>query len=170
MLQSMHCGGALLRGEVMVETGQGLAQLLGRRLARRLGLPVTDGRCAFEVRIAHQDGALLWQRRFGNGGELVSRFRPEGRFPRGSWLEQTGALELELGVDIAGGGWYWILRRLRWQGHALPRWLAPRLRAGKRIRDGAYEFEVAFSLPLLGPLLSYRGLLVPQMDAPAPAA
>lgn len=158
MLQSLHCGGGLLRGEVLVETRSGI----GRRLARRLGLPTANGRCAFEVCIAHEDGTLLWRRRFSEGGELVSRFRPAGRFPQGSWFERTGALELELGVDITDGGWHWILRGLRYRGRTLPRWLVPRLRAGKRIRESGYEFEVAFSLPLLGPLLSYRGLLLPQ--------
>jgi hypothetical protein len=38
-------------------------------------------------------------------------------------------------------------------------WLVPRSRAYKRIEDGRYRFFVGFTLPFLGEVFSYSGLL-----------
>ncbi len=102
---------------------------------------------------------MLWQRRFDDGAEMISRFVPYGAFPAGGWIERTGPLQLDLGVDIADGGWHWRLRGARWRGLPLPASLLPRTEAGKRIIDGRYDFVVDFRLPLLGRILRYEGVL-----------
>ncbi len=165
LLQTLHRRGGVLRGDIAIDTGRGLAGLIGRRLARRLGMPVDRSRCGFEVQIAHEADALLWRRRFDNGSSMVSRFVPYDRFPTGSWTEQTGPLQLRLGVDVVDGGWHWRLREARWQGWRIPLALLPRSQAGKRIVDGRYAFEVDFRLPLLGSILRYGGLLDAQTAA-----
>lgn len=165
LLQSLHRNGGGLRGEIDIDTGRGLAGLAGRRLARRLGLPPVRRRCGFEVAISHQAEALLWQRRFDGGSQMLSEFRCYGSYADGGWFEQTGPLQLHLGVDIVDGGWYWRLRDARWHGWPIPAALLPRSRAGKRVVDGRYLFEVAFDLPLLGRVLGYGGLLQAQAAA-----
>jgi Domain of unknown function (DUF4166) len=161
LLQSLHRSGGRLQGEVQVRTGHGLAGVVGKRLAARLGMPAA-GRHPFTVDISHRDGALVWLRRFGDGHEMISIFRPQGSWPDGCWIEQTGPLQLRLGVDIRGGGWQWQLRSAHWRGLRLPPGLLPQSQAGKRIVDGRYAFDVRFSLPLLGTLLAYGGVLDAQ--------
>lgn len=159
LLQTLHRDGGRLYGRITIDCGRGVAGLIGRRLACRLGIPADRGECGFAVRIAHTEQALLWCRRFENGSEMTSSFVPYGRFPEGGWTERTGPLTLDLGVDVADGGWRWHLRRARWFGLPVPLALLPRSQAGKRIVDGHYRFEVEFRLPLLGRVLRYAGTL-----------
>ena len=84
---------------------------------------------------------------------------PHGRWPDGYWTETTGPFALRLAVDVIDGGWHWRCIGARFRGIAVPLWLIPRTRAFKRIEDGRYRFEVAVSLPLVGDLVRYGGLL-----------
>lgn len=161
LLQSLHSSGGRLWGEVEIDTGSGLAAAVGKRLARRLGIPLQP-RSGFQVNIRHEADALLWQRSFSDGGQMDSAFRPYGNWPDGGWVENTGPFTLKLGVDIVDGGWYWRLREARWHGLPVPLALLPQSQAGKRAVDGRYVFDVVFSLPLLGRVLSYRGVLDAQ--------
>jgi hypothetical protein len=162
-LQALHRDGGVLRGEVDVTTGAGFAGALGRRMARRLGIPLGAGR-GFEVRVEHDAEAMRWIRRFDNGGELRSAFLPVGGYPDGYWLERSGPVEMRLGVDLTDGGWRWRLLGLRAFGIPLPRWPL-RVDAFKRVDEtGRYRFGVTFSLVVLGLLLRYEGVL--QISAP----
>ena len=167
LLQALHRDGGRLHGTVAIRSGRGIAGWIGRRLARSLGIPLDRAERGFEVEIRHLDDALLWCRRFDDGGEMVSRFEPIGAWPDGCWIERTGAVELDLAVDIVDGGWRWRTQRARWHGIPLPLALLPRARAGKRIVDDRCVFEVAFALPLFGDLLGYDGVLDAETATPA---
>lgn len=163
LLQALHREGGGLRGTVAITAGHGVAGLLGRRMAQRLGIPTGAALAGFEVRIAHDAQTMRWERRFDDGRALRSVFRPVGRFPDGYWLEDTGAMRLKLTVDIRDGGWYWRLLGASLHGVPLPSWLFPRTEAFKRIdADGGYRFAVAFALFPLGTLLRYEGVLTPE--------
>jgi len=165
-LQALHREGGTLRGAVTVATGRGLAGLLGRRMARRLGIPIARALSDFEVRITHDAQAMRWERRFGTDHPLLSVFRPTGTRSRGYWVEDTGAVQPKLTVDIRDGGWYWRVLGASLRGVPLPLWLIPRTEAFKRIdADGAYRFGVAFVLFPFGTLLKYEGLLTPEHAA-----
>ncbi|MBL8298717.1 MAG: DUF4166 domain-containing protein [Rhodanobacteraceae bacterium] len=166
LLQTLHSHGGVLHGRIAINHGRGAAGLIGRRLARRLGLPAGHSDCGFRVRITHTHDSLLWCRRFETGAEMISRFIPYGHFPSGGWYESTGPLRLDLGVDTTGGDWLWRLRGARWHGLPIPLALLD-TRAGKRIVDGGYVFEVEFRLPLLGLVLRYAGTLAAEPDAAA---
>lgn len=159
LLQQLHREGGWLSGEVDLAFGRGLAGWLGRRLARRMALPMQAGRVAMEVRIRHTGSVLSWSRRFGRAHYTPSLFEPVGRWPTGYWLERTGALHMRLTVDVREGGWYWRVLGARLHGIPLPIALLPRSHAYKRIEGDAYRFEVAFVAPLLGSLLRYGGTL-----------
>ncbi|MBX9401832.1 DUF4166 domain-containing protein [Lysobacter sp. BMK333-48F3] len=162
-LQALHRDGGALHGQIEISTGHGLAGRLGRRLAARLGIPTDRARRGFRVEISHDGEAMRWRRRFDDGSELLSVFRPVGRYPQGHWLESTGPARMKLGVDLDGGGWRWRLLGVAVAGVPLPRFAFPRTQAYKRIEshpDGErYRFAVAFSWFPFGELLRYEGAL-----------
>ncbi|MGO1071975.1 DUF4166 domain-containing protein [Lysobacter sp. CA199] len=163
LLQALHRDGGTLAGEIDIRTGPGLAGALGRRLARRLGIPLDRPRRGFRVDIVHESARMVWLRRFDDGSELRSVFEPVGRYPNGHWLESTGPVRMRLGVDLDSGGWHWRLLGIDARGLPLPRFLFPRTDAYKRIERGTegerYRFAVAFSLFPFGELLRYEGAL-----------
>lgn len=158
-LQALHREGGRLTGPVTFEVGRGPGGLLGRALLRRLGIDPASGPHSLTVDIRHVDGALRWARRFDDGPEATTWFRPHGRWPSGDWTERAGPLELTLDVDIAEGGWRWRPRRYRLFGWPLPSRLCPRIAAGKRIVEAHYRFDVSIDLPLIGRVLAWGGAL-----------
>jgi hypothetical protein len=161
LLQDLHRHGGCLRGPVSIRFGRGLAGWLGRRLARRLGIPLDTGQeHQLEVHIRHDGGVLHWDRRFDDTQRFPSSFRPHGQWPHGYWIEDTAAIALRLRVEIVDGGWYWRCIGARKGWLPVPAWLLPRSDAYKRIEQGRYRFAVSFALPLFGELLAYEGLLV----------
>ena len=162
LLQQLHREGGVLSGSVDLAIPGGLAGWVGRRLAAKMGIPTAAQTCPLEVTIRHRDNQLQWSRRFASGHTMLSTFEPVGRHASGYWRESTGNTELHLQVDIRDGGWHWRCVGMRVAGLPLPLWLAPRTRAYKQIEADQYRFYVGFSLPLLGTLLSYSGLLQAQ--------
>jgi hypothetical protein len=172
LLQALHRQGGMLQGEVQISFGRGFAGWLGRRLAVKLGVPVGVERMRLQVQISHVDGVLHWNRCFGGaagipGQWMLSRFEPVGRWPQGYWLERTGLLELQLGVDVVNGAWHWVSRSFELFGLLLPAALMISSRASKRVEGGFYVFEVHMSAPLLGKLLRYEGKLSANLRAEA---
>lgn len=162
MIQQLHRDGGTLRGPVQIEFGSGSAGWIGRRLARRLGVPTTTGAAMLEVSIFSNADGLHWQRRFNGGTRFDSLFVPVGQYPSGHWIESSGRLRLKLQVAVRAGGWHW-LQRGAWLGPlAIPNFLLGTTTAGKQIVDGQYRFCVAIALPLLGNVLSYAGSLALQ--------
>jgi Domain of unknown function (DUF4166) len=158
-LQFLHCYGGSLHGDVNLDFGKGFAAVLGRRFAKRLGIPVQAGKHELQVKIHHLDNALHWSRCFNQQHTLTSVFKPFGSYPSGYWLEKTGPVVLELTVDILDHGWHWRVQCVRLFGLRLPLILFPKSVAYKKIVDNQYEFHVSFSIPLLGQLLCYHGQL-----------
>lgn len=158
-LQALHRRGGSLHGPLAIRFGRGLAGIVGRRLARRLGMPTDGAAHRLHVGIRHADGLLHWNRRFDDGARFVSIFRPYGCWPDGGWIEQTGAVALRLQVDVVDGGWQWRCIGAQLGRWPMPLWLLPRTRAGKCIESGNYRFDVSIALPLLGEVLGYGGLL-----------
>jgi hypothetical protein len=161
LLQQLHRHGGILSGAIDVEIPGGLAGFAGRALAKRLGVPTDGARHELSVTISHEADGLHWDRCFDGRTIMRSLFVPVGQRPTGYWVESTGPLKMDLTVDIVDGGWYWRCLRLTVKGLRLPVWLFPKSRAYKRIEDGNYRFYVGFSVPLLGTVLSYSGLLQP---------
>jgi len=157
-LQQLHLDGGRLTGRVQVAYGNGLAGVLGRRLAKKLNIPPA-GDQALIVNISHHEDGLHWDRLFNNAKEMKSTFMPVGNIKNGYWLETTGPLQIKLTVEIKDGGWYWKNLSYKFLGIPLPRWLFPQTEAYKYIENGKYQFYVGFSIPFLGRLLSYGGLL-----------
>ena len=158
-LQALHRHGGKLTGSANLQFGKGMGGMLGRHLARKLGIPDVAGLHRLDVDIRHDANALYWNRQFDRAHDVRSVFVPVGHWPDGHWVEKTGMLELGLSVGIEQGGWQWRPVHARMHGVRVPLWLMPRSNAYKRIEEGRYRFHVAFSLPILGDVLTYGGLL-----------
>lgn len=164
-LRELHRHGGVLEGPVSVEFGGGLAGRIGRRLARRMGLPVSAGVTSLRVDIHSDQCALHWSRTFGGAHAMHSRFQPIGAWPHGYWLEEAGPVRLALDVAVDDGGWRWRSRAAWVHRMRVPLAWMPRVDAGKRIdADSAYVFSVAVTLPWLGMALRYAGAL--RLHAP----
>jgi hypothetical protein len=159
LLQSLHRSGGTLLGSIRIQYGRGVASVLGRRMAGRMGLPRQEGEIALHVDIRSDAHALHWDRRFGDSTWMRSRFHPVGTWPQGYWVETVGALRIALRVDVTDGGWRWQPRRVWVHGMRVPMVLMPQVDASKRIEDGRYVFEVRVTLPMLGLLFAYGGRL-----------
>lgn len=160
LLRELHRHGGLLEGEVTLRLGNGLAGVIGRRLARKLGLPENAGTYRLRVDIHHDAGTLHWNRCFDGTHWLKSSFSPYGTWPDGYWTEITGPVRMALQVDVLEGGWHWRVCGMRVAGIRIPLWLMPRSTAYKTIENGKYRFEVGFAFPGLGEVLGYGGLLL----------
>jgi hypothetical protein len=168
LLQELHRHGGDLHGTVEIRTGTGVGGWVGRRIAAKMGIPVKRQQSEFEVHISHANDGLHWDRRFGSNCYLHSTFQPVGNSPSGYWIESTGPVRLHMTVDIVNGGWHWRCLRAYVGGLRVPLWLFPRSKAYKQIHDGQYVFSVNFSLPLLGSVLSYQGMLSARMKTTLP--
>ena len=136
-----------------------LARVIGRRLARKLGIPPREGEVALKVSIHSTAQALHWDRTFNETSEFRSVFTPVGHYPDGHWIESSGSLRLRVGVAIVNGGWVWEPRGGQLWGLPVPTWLLGHTSASKQIELGLYQFTVRIDLPLLGPVLAYGGRL-----------
>lgn len=159
LLQQLHVNGGYLVGNVVVQYPIGLSGIVGRRIATKMGIPVTGELHAFSVAIIHKDDGLHWDRCFNKESKMHSLFCPVGTINDGYWRESTGTVSFHLGVDIKDGGWYWRCKKIKYKGITLPLCFFPRVNAFKVIDDGQYKFYVGIIVPLLGEVLSYSGLL-----------
>jgi len=164
LLQQLHLNGGELKGDIKLEFGSGVAGWIGRRLARKLGLPkyateMSQAIVELKVDISHDKNGLYWSRLFDESNVMKSVFVPAGNIEKGFWVEDSGALRLILTVDIINGGWHWRCLGFRLFGIPMPMWLFPKSKAYKIIENDKYRFYVGFSFFGIGKLFSYSGLL-----------
>ncbi len=158
LLQKLHIYGGELHGKIEISYGKGLAGLVGKRLAKKMKLP-NEGCHDLLVSISHSEEGLHWLRRFNQDSVVESLFVPHGCLTDGYWIEKTGPMEMKLTVDIVDGGWFWRCLNIRLFGLPIPIFLIPKSQAYKVIENGKYNFSVSFTYPVLGNLVSYKGLL-----------
>ena len=163
LLQKLHMEGGRLVGDVEISYGKGLAGIVGRKLGKRMNLPVS-GKHQLSVCISHDEHGLHWSRTFDNQVQVKSLFKPIGVIEQGHWVETTGPVVMELTVDINNGGWFWRCLKINYLGLSIPLWLMPRTDAYKIIENGKYRFYVGFSFPVIGLVVSYQGLLRAEHD------
>ena len=164
LLQDLHNDGGQLTGPVFINIPTGVAGLIGKKLARKLGIPINNGDHTLQVEIKHSNDGLHWNRCFDGMKKMESVFKPIGNKASGYWIETTGTVQLKLTVDIEDGGWYWRVLSAKVRGIKIPLWLFPKTNAYKVIEGDSYHFYVGFSVPLLGEVLSYSGLLQAELS------
>jgi hypothetical protein len=137
-------------GRAIVKRGR---NPLARLVARLAGFPA-EGEHEVHVDFAEKDGREVWTRDF-SGKRFSSRLYERG----GLLVEQFGAIAFGFDLPSDEAGLSMVLRRW-WLGPLpLPLILAPRAPAREYERDGRFHFDVAIALPLIGPVVHYRGWL-----------
>jgi NAD(P)-dependent dehydrogenase (short-subunit alcohol dehydrogenase family) len=140
-------------GTAEVIRGRGL---MARLLCRIMGFPAAAAEVPVSVWMREEDGVETWRRDFGGQG-FSSR------------LEQKGALLTERFGPLRFG---FTLRRetdgltmhfVRWWLGPLPmpRFLMPQGTAREYEAEGRFHFDVPIALPVIGPVIHYRGWLTP---------
>jgi saccharopine dehydrogenase-like NADP-dependent oxidoreductase len=147
----------VLEGRASVGGG---ASRVGCLLARLAGFPppAVDVPVSVEMRV-DRDGEV-WTRNFG-GRTFRSRLATGGR--PGCVTERFGMLTFDLALAAGPAGLDLTIVGGRFGPLPLPRVLLPCSAARERIdAEGRFCFNVPISLPGIGPLVHYRGWLVPK--------
>jgi len=159
-LQRLHRQGGSMSGKIKLNFGGGLAGYIGKRIAKKLGVPLRAGEHDLRVDIHQHGNNMHWSRCFDGQHTLLSVFEPFGAYPDGYWQETTGPVNLKLTVDILESAWHWRVLGIRVLGLPMPMFLLPHSQAYKKVVDGLYQFHVGFSMPVVGELFSYEGSLI----------
>lgn len=157
-IQSLHINGGELVGDINLQYGAGIGGIVGKRLGKKLGLPAEAGEHSLRVVIVHDEHCMQWIRTFRTS-KMISSFYPVGNFPEGYWREETGDLELRLGVSTEGGGWQWLQQKTLVRKIPIPLVFLPKVHAYKKVVDNQYEFSVRVYSNILGTLVRYGGVL-----------
>ncbi|WP_374406729.1 SDR family oxidoreductase [Pelagerythrobacter sp.] len=151
-VRTMHAivgdGGA--EGEGTVERG---AALLAR-LAGAIGGFPPAGHYPVHVAFAERDGIERWTRSFG-----LHRFHSHLSQAGRRIEERFGPLRFQFDLPGDELGLRMVLRGWSAFRIPLPRFLAPRIVATERAEGDDFVFDVAVALPLVGPVVHYRGRL-----------
>lgn len=149
-VQRLHTQGVQASGKLLVQRGRGLAWLLGALLR----MPAATDAAEVTLLVRPGPGGQSWIRRFDDT-------------PMDSWQqasgpllqEHVGPIRLLFALQEVDGALHYKQAGWRLGPVPMPRWPGPQLLARTWASDGGMRVHVALSLPLLGLLLSYQGLV-----------
>lgn len=151
---------ALWQGQAEVTAGRSWLAGLIRRV---VGFPSGGSAIPVTVEMRRDGDSEIWQRRFAG-----KRFRSELKLAgSGRVTERFGPFRFLIALTPGQGDLAYPVERGWFCGLPLPRWLLPASDTIESAPDGRFHFDVAISLPLIGPLVRYRGWLRASDAAPA---
>lgn len=150
VLKRAHTGAIKLTGNVSVTRGN----VIARWLCDLLRLPPSAASVQLTVNGQHFPDQMLWDRDFG-GIKMRSRFFKEGA----ALAEQFGPLKLWMKLTVDNGSLRYTLIKTTILGMTLPARWAPRVMAFEAQAADFYQFGVEVSLPIIGKLITYGGML-----------
>lgn len=135
--------------------------LLARCVAALIGLPDSASQIATRVHFKVAGASERWTRSFGARAFSSDQSAARGS-EEGLMCERFGPLSMALALRWDGERLRLILRRWRFLGVPLPRWLAPVCDAYESVDSGRFQFNVRIAHALTGLVVHYRGWLVLQ--------
>jgi hypothetical protein len=145
------------RGEANVTRGRGL---LSRVVARIIGFPPAGEGVPVTVTLTRQGERELWQRDFAGHRFASVQYLGAG-INEGLVVERFGPIAFAMAVVVDGGRLRLVQRKGTAFGISMPRWMLPKGEVYEHDADGRFNFHVDVVLPIVGPVVGYRGWLRP---------
>ena len=134
---------------------------LAAAICTLFGFPPTAEDVPVRVEMRRTGEVETWLRCFGR-----HRFRSRIRGARAPGekriIESFGPFAFEIALEASSAGLAYPLATGRVFGLPLPRAVLPVSETREYADGGRAHFDVAISLPLIGPLVRYRGWLIPK--------
>lgn len=144
-------------GHCRVERGSGWFAAL---VATMMGFPKAGEDLVLRFIIQASAGRERWLRYFPD-----RLMRSDFHLCGGMLCEKLGPMLLQQRLDVRDGQVHLIPHRAWFLGFPVPQWLMPKVSAyaGEEMGDMGprYFFDVSAALPLIGPIVYYRGWLEP---------
>lgn len=144
-------------GHAEVRRGRGL---LARVVAAVFGFPKAAARVPVMVAFAPEDGAERWTRNFGDHSFSSLQSCGTGKNQH-LLVERFGPMSFAMALVIEGNRLCLVPRRWSFLGIPMPRFLLPTGASFETEVDGKFHFSVDITVPLIGPVVAYEGLLEP---------
>lgn len=144
-------GGARAQGTFHVTRGPG--RLRGW-LAALLGFPPTAPNVPLELQVAVEGDRERWIRRFDKHPLETLQWQS-----RNLLIESGGPMRFGFELIADKSSLRYRLVRAWFCLVPLPRWLSPRLEGIESHREGGWNVEVKFALPVVGMLIRYEGFV-----------
>ncbi len=131
---------------------------LSRLIGAVMGFPAAGADVPVTVTMQRRGKTETWTRDFAG-----SRFRSHLSAREGGGItERFGPLSFDIDLAVQGNKIAYPLMRGRCLGIPMPRWALPRSDTHEQIDgEGRASFDVAISMPLVGPVVRYQGWLTP---------
>jgi hypothetical protein len=142
------------RGTAEVRGDDGAA---ARALRRLLRMPTPAAAVPLEVEIERDGVHEAWCRTFARE-RFASKLAPSTRWAD-AFEERIGPVRLTFAVEIAAGRMRWVTREVRAFGVRLPLRVFSGVQASCGERKGRYDFDIRVTLPGVGLLIAYAGML-----------
>jgi NAD(P)-dependent dehydrogenase (short-subunit alcohol dehydrogenase family) len=157
-VRALHLVNGDLAASGMAEVIRG-GGLLARMLCRIMGFPAAASQVPVSVWMREEEGVETWRRDFG-GNAFSSRLAQSG----GLLTEGFGPIRFGFSLRREADGLTMHFARW-WLGPLpMPRFLMPRGAAREYEAGGRFHFDVPVALPLIGPVIHYRGWLAPSAE------
>lgn len=154
-VRALHLVNGDLAASGMAEVTRGTG-MLSRLIGRAMGFPRAAAQVPVSVWMREEDGVETWRRDFG-GTCFESRLAQRGSL----LVERFGAISFAIKLKREPDGLSMHFERW-WIGPLpMPRFLLPRGAAREYETDGRFHFDVPVALPLIGPVIHYKGWLTP---------
>ena len=148
LVRQAHTGSTRLVGDVIVERGNLMAQLI----CTLFGMPPSTPKCRLVVLGQHTAESMTWNRHFDNYA-MNSLFVKDGDYV----VERLGPIHMKMALDVADGILTYALAKTRVFGIPIPAFFSPRVTAVEQQVENKYRFSVIVAMPLIGKLVSYQG-------------
>jgi len=154
-VRALHLVHGDLAASGMAEVIRG-TNVLARLIGRVMGFPSAAAQVPVSVWMREEGGVETWRRDFG-GICFESRLARRGSL----LVERFGAISFAMALKREPDGLSMPFRHWGIGPVPMPRFLLPRGTAREYEADGRVHFDVPIALPLIGPVIHYKGWLKP---------
>ncbi len=148
LVRKAHVGRIRLEGEVTVERGNRVADLI----CRIFGMPPATPNCRLVVHGNHDTNHMTWNRFFDDFPMNSFFYKDESYL-----VERLGPIHMKMAVDVNDGVLTYTLAKTRILGIPIPKFIGPQVMAVEEQAGDQYRFRVLVSMPVVGKLISYFG-------------